>query len=78
MIRRLPEENGNVLVVERVEREPAISPMSNHSGGTEQTKVVRNRRLGQSNHRGDIANAELMRGQCRNDAEACWIAKCGE
>jgi hypothetical protein len=75
VIRGLVEEYSDVLIIERVKREPAIAPVSHGSGCTEQAEVVRDRRFRQSHDRGDIAHAELVRRQGRDNAKSRRISE---
>jgi hypothetical protein len=71
----LPEERQNVLIVECVVDEPSFAPGPDDPSVPQQPKLMRNRRLGQPEQPGEVANAELAPRQHVENANPRGIAE---
>jgi hypothetical protein len=78
VLKRLSEERGDVLVVERVEHHAAIASSADEAAALQQPQLVRHRRLREPQDSGQVAHAQLAMRQRVEDADAGGVAERAE
>jgi hypothetical protein len=71
----LREQADDVLVVERVEHEPAIAPRTHQAHAPQQSELMRNRRFAEAQERGEVADAQLRARERVEHTDPCGIAE---
>lgn len=64
-----------MMVVERIVREPSGAPDPDEPGGAQETQLMRDRRLAETEQRGEVADAAFAVGQRIHDPDACGVAQ---
>ena len=75
MGRRLSQQLENVLIVDGVVDQPARAARAHETHPSQQQQLVRRSGLADADERGDVADAELPRGQRVEDPHACRITE---